>query len=295
MDSLKVLAVDDDPSVRLLLSEALQRRGCDVTVASDGVEAAKCLFDEPFDVLVTDLWMPRMDGARLAELAHRIRPGIGILVITGQPSESSVLDTFKHGAAAYLVKPIDLTELFRRIRDLKRQPENLAPSPPPKITSPRAGWIEFEAPSATVYLERFENLLEVLTGQGLPRESVEDIRLAVHELGANAIEWGNEEDARRPLRISAMMEPDQVVIVIEDQGEGFRPEAVPNPIEDPERVMRERKAAGKRPGGYGLAMAGALVDELFFNEAGNMVVMTKRVPPGSPVGDGATPGVEKPG
>ena len=59
------------------------------------------------------------------------------------------------------------------------------------------------------------------------------------------------------------------------QGRGFKPATVPNPIVDPEGVAEGRRAAGKRPGGYGIAMARAAMDEIFYNSAGNTVVLTK--------------------
>jgi len=283
--AVRVLAVDDDANVRTLMRDALSLRGYEVVTASDGVEAAKLLRDQCFDMLITDLQMPRMDGRRLAELSGQIRPGIGLIIMTAHPSESSVLDTFRHGAAAYLVKPVDLRDLYRAVKKVERERRELcgrlqdgsSRAPPVRIESPRPGWIEFEAPSHALYLERFTNLFDVLLRQGLDEDVLDDIRIAVQEIGANAIEWGNVGDVRKPIRISALVEPDTLVLVIEDQGRGFKPQSVPDPLSDPEGVAEQRRASGKRPGGYGIAMAKAAMDELFYNQAGNTVVMTKRL------------------
>lgn len=279
----RILAVDDDGHVRRLLHDALKLRGYEVEVAVDGVDAARRLRDEEFDIVITDLQMPRMDGRRLAELAAQIRPGIGLIIVTAHPSDSSALSTFSHGAAAYLLKPVDLRDLYRAVREVERERNDIAdkiatgdvPGTPVRVTALKSGWIEFEAPSHQLYVERFTNLFEVLLRKGLNEEQLDDVKIAVHELGTNAVEWGNQGDVRKPVRISAMIEPEQLVLVIEDQGRGFKPATVPNPIVDPEGVAEGRRAAGKRPGGYGIAMARAAMDEIFYNSAGNTVVMTK--------------------
>lgn len=287
MCASRVLVVDDEPNIRRLIKDALSTQGHTIEEAVDGVDAAKRLRDDPFDIVVTDLKMPRMDGARLAELARQIVPGIGVIVLTGHPSEATILSTFKSGAAAYLLKPVDLYDLFRAVREVERERTEVLEGLGEKqaqgagaqlrLESPRPGWVELEAPSHHLYVERFANLFELLVRHGVPEDVLNDVRVAVHELGANAVEWGNEGDPRRPIRISAMIEPNELVLVIEDQGAGFLPEQVPDPKADPTGVARERRSLGKRAGGYGIAMARAAMDEVYYNKAGNTVVMTKRL------------------
>jgi anti-sigma regulatory factor (Ser/Thr protein kinase) len=89
-----------------------------------------------------------------------------------------------------------------------------------------------------------------------------------------------------------MIEPEQLVLVIEDQGRGFKPATVPNPIVDPEGVAEGRRTAGKRPGGYGIAMARAAMDDIFYNSAGNTVVLTKLLNRGK--SDDASPSSKSP-
>jgi len=280
----RVLAVDDDEHIRTLVRDALKLQGYEVEVACDGVDAAKMLRDQPYDVLVTDLQMPRMNGRKLAEMSSQIRPGIGLIIMTAHPSETTVLESFRHGAVAYLIKPVDLRDLYRAVKKVERDRRDIAKGELEeasgtrvRIESPRSGWLEFEAPSHQMYLERFTNLFEVLLRRGIDRDTLDDVRIAVQELGANAIEWGNSSDVRRPIRISAIIEPEELVIVVEDQGRGFKPDVVPDPIADPEGVAEGRRNDGKRPGGYGIAMAKAAMSEVYYNTAGNTVVITKKL------------------
>ncbi len=283
MCASRILVVDDEPNVRRFVNDALSTQEHEIEEAVDGVDAAKRLRDDPFDIVITDLQMPRMDGRRLAELARQIVPDIGVIILTAHPSDASILAAFRSGAAAYLLKPVDLYDLFRAVREVERERTELAEKlgtregrgTSVRLETPRPGWIEFEAPSHHLFVERFANLFQLLLRRGLSEEILNDIRVGVQELGANAVEWGNESDPHRSIRISAMVEPDQLVLVIEDQGLGFHPENVPDPKADPASVARRRRAEGKRAGGYGIAMARAAMDEVYYNKAGNTVVMTK--------------------
>jgi CheY-like chemotaxis protein len=281
----RILVVDDEPNVRRLIKDALSMQGHTIEEAVDGVEAAKLLRGGGFDIVLTDIQMPRMDGKRLAELARQIVPDIGIIIVTAFPSDASILATFRSGAAAYLLKPVDLYDLFRAVREVERERTELAEKlagragggAQVRLESPRPGWVEFEAPSHHLYIERFANFFELLLRRGVDEDVLNDVRVAMQELGATAVAWGNAGDPRRPVRISALVEPDQLVLVIEDQGVGFIPGSVPDPKADPVGVAERRRASGKRAGGYGIAMARAAMDEIYYNKAGNTVVMTKHL------------------
>jgi CheY-like chemotaxis protein len=79
-----VLVVDDDPRVRFFTSEALRSERCTVTEAEGGAEALEILVDnDAFDILVTDVRMPRLDGWSLAERARALRPRLAVLYVTG--------------------------------------------------------------------------------------------------------------------------------------------------------------------------------------------------------------------
>lgn len=80
---LRVLVVDDDPRVRWFTAEALKDEGCLVTDAEDGAKALELLADgRAFDILVTDVRMPGLDGWSLAERARALRPQLPVLYIT---------------------------------------------------------------------------------------------------------------------------------------------------------------------------------------------------------------------
>ena len=105
-----------------------------------------------------------------------------------------------------------------------------------------------------------------------------DIQIAIDEMGRNAIEWGNRKDINRKIHMAYCMFDDRIVFKIEDEGEGFDTSLVPDPTKDPLGVVLKREAAGKRPGGYGLAMCRKIMDAVYYNGKGNMIIMEKRFP-----------------
>jgi DNA-binding response OmpR family regulator len=114
----KILVVDDNDSITLLLSLTLKTEGCDVETAADGMEAfQKFQLNEP-EVLVTDLVMPEMDGQALCRRVRKIS-GVPILIITGDLGGHNDADTQRHlGANGYLTMPFDLEAFAAQVKNL---------------------------------------------------------------------------------------------------------------------------------------------------------------------------------
>jgi PAS domain S-box-containing protein len=115
-----VLVVDDEPTVRELVTEVLERLGYIVIAAADGIGGSKVLqSDARIDLLVTDIGMPGgMDGQQMAVVGRSVRPGLKVLFITGY-AESAVLDQAHRESGAYLLsKPFTMEVLANRIKDL---------------------------------------------------------------------------------------------------------------------------------------------------------------------------------
>jgi two-component system, NtrC family, response regulator PilR len=126
----RVLVVDDELSIRQMLSFALRREGYDVSTAENGRVAVTMLEGADVDVLVTDVRMPEMSGVALLAEAKRIDPAISVIVMTAYGSKETVLDALRLGATDYVEKTPSLKdELSVRIRkevDRKRlQQENV--------------------------------------------------------------------------------------------------------------------------------------------------------------------------
>ncbi len=113
----RVLVVDDERSMRELLSIVLRRDGYDVLVADNGKAAVDILSRERVDVLITDIRMPEMTGVDVLREAKRIDPGIISIVMTAFASTDTAVDALRLGAADYVHKsPSAVTDLRMRVR-----------------------------------------------------------------------------------------------------------------------------------------------------------------------------------
>ena len=111
----RVLVVDDEQSLRKVLSATLQREGYEVQVAADGEEALAALERDGADVVVTDLVMPRMDGLTLLRKVVKAHPDIPVIVVTHSDLESDRESSFKAGANSFLNKSVDLDIFAKNI------------------------------------------------------------------------------------------------------------------------------------------------------------------------------------
>ncbi|HET6675696.1 MAG TPA: sigma-54 dependent transcriptional regulator [Nitrospiraceae bacterium] len=113
----KILVVDDEQSMRDVLSIMLKRAGYGVTVASDGEEAIEHIHKELFDLVITDLRMPKVDGLEVLKAVKASSPETVVLVITAFASAESAVEAMKHGAYDYLTKPFQVDEVQLIIRN----------------------------------------------------------------------------------------------------------------------------------------------------------------------------------
>jgi CheY-like chemotaxis protein len=111
----RILLVDDSISVRRFVGQMLERAGFQVVTTGDGAEALRQLAESPFDVVVTDLEMPRVNGYELIEDVRR-RPGLRdlpVVVLTTRAGDKHVALARHLGVEHYVTKPVDEPEFVR--------------------------------------------------------------------------------------------------------------------------------------------------------------------------------------
>ena len=101
----RVLVVDDEASIRDLLSKTLALAEYDVDLAPDGRTALERLRVIPYDLLITDLKMPGVDGLAVIREARRLKTDLPVLIITGYSTEASAIEALNLGVSGYLTKP----------------------------------------------------------------------------------------------------------------------------------------------------------------------------------------------
>jgi anti-sigma regulatory factor (Ser/Thr protein kinase) len=138
-------------------------------------------------------------------------------------------------------------------------------------------WVELSMPCDMSLLEQVQAYFEKLDSE-LPARSREALSAALHELLANAIEWGGGLDPTQRVSVRRVLGKKMVMYHISDPGRGFCEQDIPHSaFGQPEAGgvdhLQIREGRGLRPGGYGLLLARKLVDELIFNEAHNQVLI----------------------
>jgi DNA-binding response OmpR family regulator len=121
--SRRVLVVEDERSIRELVSNQLQRAGYQCLAVGDGREGLKLVLEEPFDVVVLDLMLPGIDGMTLCRTIREqgVNRDVPILMLTARRTESDKVLGFENGADDYVTKPFGVRELTARISALTRR------------------------------------------------------------------------------------------------------------------------------------------------------------------------------
>lgn len=116
--NFKILVAEDEEITLKHLVNTLKREGYDVLGKKNGREALHEIAHDHYDVLITDIKMPEMNGIELLEKAKEINPEIEVLIITGFGSIGSAVEAMKKGAYEYITKPFDLDELILKVKNI---------------------------------------------------------------------------------------------------------------------------------------------------------------------------------
>lgn len=123
-----ILIVDDDRLNLKIVAWALSHAGFAITTATDGEAAMACLNTEPFDVVVSDVQMPRMDGIELLQNIRALFPWLPVILMTGAVHDEVRQAALTWGAVALLEKPVSYVDLILTIQAEMELPRELTPA-----------------------------------------------------------------------------------------------------------------------------------------------------------------------
>ena len=127
----RVLIVDDELPVRILLARMVKSWGYAVTHCESAVEAMKVMAGEPADILLCDVAMPEYDGVRLAAEVHKQWPHTAVIMCTGRQDSHTIQTSRRAGAVAYVTKPFNPYLLREAVDDAFKAGRNV----PQRVTS----------------------------------------------------------------------------------------------------------------------------------------------------------------
>ncbi len=261
MEKRRILIVDNNDELRKLLEEALGELGHQVIVAKEREKAIERDDLDSFDLVISDLTEAEINGHPVSDLQRK-----HLLTTTDSSQEATIIKAFKMGAANYLRLPYDKEELRKIVEQtlaykLRRVDD---PSLLPHVHEK----IEFELPSDLGLMNGvLEYLQERVSKLGLISPERSNLFIALDEAFVNAVKHGNKSDPNKLLKITAELSPREACFTVEDEGEGFDINEIPDPC-DPANLFRTS--------GRGVLLIYNIMDEVEYNAQGNRVKMVKR-------------------
>ncbi len=274
--SHRLLIVDDDPSIHELVQAMLAGTSWQTDSAYDGDETLARLQTHSFDVLLTDILMPGMDGLTLLGQLRSRHPDIPVVMMTVKNTPDHVLGSLRREAAAYISKPFSRDTLLSTLQgalSISVADDDI------KILSDKPHWISLQIRCRLATADRLTQFVRELPSD-LDPDQREHIATAFRELLMNAVEHGGHLDPEKTVDLSYIRTARSIVYYIRDPGEGFSMDtlahsAVANTDEEPFRHVELRRQMGIRPGGFGLLMTKSFADELIYSAKGNEVILIK--------------------
>jgi serine/threonine-protein kinase RsbW len=266
MEKRRILIVDNNDELRAMLDQVLRELGHEVVATGDRSEALEREDLDEFDLIISDLTEDEHSGMQLLSEIKRKRLMVPVVVSSDEAQQPGVVKAFKMGAANFLRLPYNKDELrdivektlaykLRFVDDLK-----VIPFVREKI--------DFELPSDVSLMNGvLQYLMERVAKLGLIKPERSNLFVALDEAFVNAVKHGNHNDPRKLVRITAELSSKEARFTIEDEGEGFNVQEIPDP-RDPSNLF---KASGR-----GVLLIYNIMDEVQYNERGNRLTMVKR-------------------
>ncbi len=265
-EKFRLLVVDDEETLRQFLVELFMREGYEVTDCGSAREALQRLDQKGFDLLVSDIKMPEMDGLELLRRVRVAHPEMPVVMMTGHGTVENAIHALNLGAFNFIRKPFAIDEILKVVQ------KGLEVSRPYRMGRGLLPYLKVQSlikiPSrlALVHAVSFQIVeTAALVGRFRNRSKL-GLRLAVEELLTNAIIHGNRRDEAREVTIQETLDQSKITVTIMDQGEGFDVHALPDPT-NPDNLFKSH--------GRGIFLARFYMDEVVYNDKGNMVTISK--------------------
>jgi len=264
-----------DSSVTSVVSTVLS--SWKLECARDNDEALALVEKSAFDLVIADQASSGREDVELLRKVRLVRPHTRFIIVADRSTPADVIAAIRAGAFSYFTKPLS-TQAMEEVLQLAI--ESPAWDEGIEMLSGTDAWIRLSLRCDVATANRLQQFVREFLN--LPEPDQDKVAIASREMMLNAMEHGGKFDPERRIEIAYLRARHVVLIRIKDPGEGFSladnlDTAANNPQDDPLRHQRHREAQGLRPGGYGILLAKDLVDELFYGEKGNDVLLIKYI------------------
>ena len=273
----QAMIIGGDAKVKSTLWKTLDPSQWNIHEAPDNTAALKLASASRFDLIITCEKTSSPEDVELLRAIRRIHPHTRMIILAGKTTPTDVVSAMREHAFACFSVPYSPDSLAGIVRQAIEEPcwdDGI------EILSATPDWVVLKARCEMKTAERlvlfFNEIIE------LPSEEKEAVALAFRELLMNAVEHGGKFDPEQYVEISYLRTRRAVSCRIKDPGDGFSLAKLPhaainNPSDEPLRHLTYREAESLRPGGFGVLLVRHSIDELFYNEKGNEVVLVKYI------------------
>jgi CheY-like chemotaxis protein/anti-sigma regulatory factor (Ser/Thr protein kinase) len=272
-----VLIVDDDLEMHDLVRTMLKDSSWTSESTYSGQAALARLHDRSYDVILTDILMPEMDGLTLLQRIQESRPEAKVLIMTAANRPDRVAGSMRGQAAGYLSKPFSRDKLLEALHEAlaaRMEPDDI------EVLSDKPNWIAVRARCTLAIAERIVRFFRELPAE-LDADERDMASTAFRELLINAVEHGARLDPDKKVELHYIRTAQSIVYYVRDPGQGFSLDKLPHAAishpDDPFEHVKVRQELGIRPGGFGLLLLNNFADELIYNGKGNEVILIKRL------------------
>ena len=274
----RVLIIGSDTQVARDIGEALATSDIPTEFAAGNADALQRLRIRSFGVIITCSDSALDEDLALLEEMRAIRPGVKCIVLARNGNPDEVIAALRARVFACFTPPFDPGEVAHLARSAASDNQWRDDI---QIVSARPGWVSVRVNCRLITAERLITFAKELSTQ-LPEETRLDMIQAFREVLLNAMEHGAAFNPEQVVEVTVVRTGRAMVFHVRDPGAGFRREsldhaAIANPSEDPIAHIMKREEEGLRPGGFGLLLAGGIVDELIYSEIGNEVLLIKYI------------------
>jgi anti-sigma regulatory factor (Ser/Thr protein kinase) len=274
----RVLLIGDHPEISHGLEASGALADCELVTVAGNVAAVRAVRSRAIDVVLTNPDTSMHDDLALVAELRASRPGLKAIVLAPAAAPSEFIAAIRSNVFACFVAPFDImavADMTKRAIDAVDWRDGI------RLESGLPNWIALTVACRLVTAERLVHFMTEYR-RDLAEDDRDSLMTAFREMLMNAMEHGAGFDPEKVVHVIAVRTERAIVYHFRDPGAGFTPSqlertALPDNEADPIALIERRADMGLRPGGFGILVAKQLVDEMFYNELGNEVLLIKRL------------------
>ena len=274
----RVLLIGNHPEIRRGLETSRALAGCEIVTALGNVDAVHTVRTRAIDVVLTDPDTPVHDDLALVSELRAARPGLKAIVLAPEAAPVEFIAAIRAQVFACFVAPFDITavgDMTRLAIDAVDWRDGIS------LVSGLPNWISLTVSCQMITAERLVHFMTEYR-RDLAEDDRDSLMTAFREMLMNAMEHGAGFDPEKVIHVIAVRTERAIVYHFRDPGTGFASgelerKALPDNEADAIAHIERRAEMGLRPGGFGILVTKQFVDEMFYNERGNEVLLIKHL------------------